>query len=114
MVGVKLLDQVGIKKVINYSRKAGIKSELRPDLSLALGTSEISPLEIASAYATIANLGVRVDPLSIIRIEDYSGKIIKDNISQKKKVFKEETCYVLINMMEEIIKRGTGWNAKIG
>jgi penicillin-binding protein 1A len=114
VVGVKLLEQVGIKKVINYSHKAGIKSELRPDLSLALGTSEISPLEISSAYATIANLGVRVDPLSIIRIEDYSGKIIKDNISQKKKVFKEETCYVLINMMEEVIKRGTGWNAKIG
>ena len=114
VVGVKLLEQVGIKKVINYSHKAGIKSELRPDLSLALGTSEISPLEIASAYATIANLGVRVDPLSIIQIEDYSGKIIKDNIPQKKKVFKEETCYVLINMMEEVIKRGTGWNAKIG
>ncbi|MGB6371731.1 MAG: penicillin-binding protein 1A [Atribacterota bacterium] len=114
VVGVKLLEQVGIKKVINYSHKAGIKSELRSDLSLALGTSEISPLEIASAYATIANLGVRVDPLSIIRIEDYSGKIIKDNIPQKKKVFKEETCYVLINMMEEAIKRGTGWNAKIG
>lgn len=114
VVGVKLLEQVGIKKVINYSHKAGIKSELRPDLSLALGTSEITPLEIASAYATIANLGVRVDPLSIIRIEDYSGKIIKDNIPQKKKVFKEETCYVLINMMEEVIKRGTGWNAKIG
>ena len=114
VVGVKLLEQVGIKKVINYSRKAGIKSELRPDLSLALGTSEISPLEIASAYATIANLGVKVDPLSIIQIEDYSGKIIKDNISQKKKVFKEETCYVLINMMEGVIKRGTGWNAKIG
>lgn len=114
VVGVKLLEQVGIRKVINYSHKAGITSELRPDLSLALGTSEITPLEIASAYATIANLGVRVDPLSIIRIEDYSGKIIKDNIPQKKKVFKEETAYVLINMMEEVIKRGTGWNAKIG
>ena len=114
VVGVKLLEQVGIKKVINYSRKAGIKSELRADLSLALGTSEITPLEIASAYATIANLGLKVDPLSVIQIEDYSGKIVKDNIPQKKKVFKEETCYVLINMMEEVIKRGTGWNAKIG
>lgn len=114
VVGVKLLEQVGIKKVINYSHKAGITSELRPDLSLALGTSEVTPLEIAAAYATIANLGVRIDPLSIIRIEDYSGKIIKDNIPQKKKVFKEETSYVLINMMEEVIKRGTGWNAKIG
>ncbi len=114
VVGVKLLEQVGVNKVINYAHKAGIKSELRPDLSLALGTSETTPLEIASAYATIANLGVRVDPISIIRIEDYTGKIIKENIPQKKKVFKEETCYVLINMMEGVIKRGTGWNAQIG
>ncbi|MDD5015571.1 MAG: penicillin-binding protein 1A [Atribacterota bacterium] len=114
VVGVKLLEQVGVKEVINYAHKAGITSELRPDLSLALGTSEITPLEITSAYATIANLGVRIDPLSIIRIEDYSGNIIKENITQKKKVFKEETCYVLINMMEGVIERGTGWNAKIG
>jgi len=114
IVGVKLLEQVGTKKVINYSHKAGITSELRPDLSLALGTSEITPLEITSAYATIANLGVRIEPLSIIRIEDYSGNIIKENTTQMKKVFKEETCYVLINMMEGVISRGTGWNAKIG
>jgi len=114
VVGVKLLEQVGVKKVINYSHKAGITSELRPDLSLALGTSEITPLEITSAYATIANLGVRIEPLSIIRIEDYSGNIIKENTTQMKKVFKEETCYVLINMMEGVISRGTGWNAKIG
>jgi penicillin-binding protein 1A len=113
VVGVKLLEQVGVNKVINYAHKAGIKSELRSDLSLALGTSEVTPLEIASAYATIANLGVRVDPISIIRIEDYNGKIIKENIPQKKKLFKEETCYVLINMMEGVIKRGTGLNAQI-
>lgn len=114
VVGIKLLEQVGIKKVINYSHKAGIKSKLRSDLSLALGTSEITPLEIASAYATIANLGVQIDPVSIIRIEDNKHKILKENITQKNKVFKEETCYVLITMMEEVIKRGTGWNAKIG
>ena len=113
VVGVKLLEQVGIKKVINYTHKAGIKSELRSDLSLALGTSEITPLEIASAYATIANLGVKVDPVSIIRIEDNKSKIIKENITQKKTVFKEETCYVLINLMKGVIERGTGWNAKI-
>jgi len=114
VVGVKLLEQVGIKKVINYSHKAGITSELRSDLSLALGTSEITPLEIASAYATIANLGVRIDPVSIIRIEDIKNEIIKENITQEKKVFKEEICYVLTSMMSGVIERGTGWNAKIG
>ena len=114
VIGVKLLEQVGISKVINYTHKAGIKSELRPDLSLALGTSEITPLEIASAYATIANLGESVNPVSIIRVEDHSGKIIKENISQKKRVFKEETCYTLISVMEGVIKRGTGKSAQIG
>jgi len=113
VVGVKLLEQVGIKKVINYSHKAGITSELRSDLSLALGTSEITPLEIASAYATIANLGVKIDPISIIRIEDSKNNIIEENIIQKKTVFKEETCYVLINLMMGVIERGTGFNAKI-
>ena len=114
VVGVKLLEQVGIKKVVNYAHKAGIESELRPDLSLALGTSEISPLEIASAYATIANLGERIIPISIIRIEDYEGNIIKQTTIEKKRVFKEESCYVLIDMMKGVIERGTGWNAKIG
>ncbi|MEA1939376.1 MAG: PBP1A family penicillin-binding protein [Candidatus Caldatribacteriota bacterium] len=114
VVGVKLLEQVGINKAVNYAHKAGIKSKLRPDLSLALGTSEVSPLEIVSAYATIANLGEKIESTSIIRIEDYTGKLIKENIVQKKKVFKEETCYVLIDMMKGVIERGTGWNAKIG
>ncbi len=114
VVGVKLLEQVGVNKVINYAHKAGIKSELRPDLSLALGTSEVTPLEIASAYATIANLGTRVEPIPIIRVEDYEGKTLKENTPQKKKVFKEEACYVLIDMMKGVISRGTGWNAQIG
>lgn len=114
VVGVKLLEQVGVNKVINYAHKAGIKSELRPDLSLALGTSEVTPLEIALAYATIANLGMRVEPLSILRVEDYEGKVLKENTPQKKKVFKEEACYVLIDLMKGVISRGTGWNAQIG
>ncbi|MEA2021942.1 MAG: penicillin-binding protein 1A [Candidatus Caldatribacteriota bacterium] len=114
VVGVKLLEQVGIKKTVKCAHKAGIESELRPDLSLALGTSEISPLEIASAYATIANLGERIIPISIIHIEDYEGNIIKQTTLEKKRMFKKESCYVLIDMMKGVIERGTGWNAKIG
>jgi len=114
VVGVKLLEQVGIKKAINYAHKAGIKSELRPDLSLALGTSEMNPLEIASAYATIANMGERVTPTSIIRIEDYDGHIMMQNNIEKKRVFNAESCYILIDLMKGVIDRGTGWNANIG
>jgi len=114
VVGVKLLEQVGVTRVINYAHKAGIRSELRPDLSLALGTSEVTPLEIASAYATIANLGVRVEPISILRVEDNNGNLIKKNTPQTNKVFSEEACYVLIEMMKGVISRGTGRAAQIG
>ncbi|GAB4117473.1 MAG: PBP1A family penicillin-binding protein [Candidatus Caldatribacteriota bacterium] len=114
IIGVKLLEQVGINQVINYAHKAGIKSELRPDLSLALGTSEVTPIEMASAYATIANLGTRVEPISILRVEDNNGNLIKNNQTQATKVFSEEACYVLIEMMKGVISRGTGKAAQIG
>ena len=114
VVGVKLLEEVGINKAVNTARKAGINSTLRPDLSLALGTSEVNPLEITSAYATIANLGERISPIAIIRIEDYEGNIIEQTLPEKNRVFEEESCYVLIDMMKGVIERGTGWNAEIG
>lgn len=114
IVGVKLLERVGVREVIQNAQKAGIKSTLRPDLSLALGTSEVTPLEMASAYATIANMGTYVEPIAIIKVEDYNGKILEQNQPAKKQVFSEDVCYVLIKLMEGVIERGTGFNAKIG
>jgi penicillin-binding protein 1A len=113
IIGVKLLERVGVRNVIQNSQKAGIKSSLRPDLSLALGTSEVTPLEMASAYATIANMGTYVEPISILKIENHDGKVLEQKKSISKKVFSEDTCYTLIKLMEGVIQRGTGWNAQI-
>ena len=113
IIGVKLLERVGVRDVIQNAQKAGIKSSLRPDLSLALGTSEVTPLEMASAYATIANMGTYEEPISILKIEDHDGKVLEQNSSISKKVFSEEVCYTLIKLMEGVIQRGTGWNAQI-
>ncbi|MDD3657074.1 MAG: penicillin-binding protein 1A [Atribacterota bacterium] len=114
VIGVKLLERVGVRDVIQNAQKAGIKSTLRPDLSLALGTSEVTPLEMASAYATIANMGTYIEPTAIIKVEDYNGKILEQNQIIKKKVFSEDICYTLIKLMEGVIVRGTGFNARIG
>ncbi len=114
VVGVKLLERVGVRDVIQNAYKAGIKSNLRPDLSLALGTSEVTPLEMASAYATIANLGTYIEPTAIIKVEDSHGKILEQNQITQKKVFSEDVCYTLIKLMEGVILRGTGFNARIG
>lgn len=114
IVGVKLLEIIGLREVIQNSYKAGINSTLRPDLSLALGTSEVTPLEMASAYATIANMGTYVKPTAILKVEDFNGKILEQNIIEKKQVFQEEVCYALIKLMEGVITRGTGTSARIG
>ncbi len=113
VVGVKLLERVGVRDVIQNAHNAGIKSSLRADLSLALGTSEVTPLEMASAYATIANMGTYIEPVSILKIEDHNGKVLEENQTIKKKVFSEDVCYTLIKLMEGVIDRGTGLKAKI-
>ncbi len=113
VVGVKLLEKVGVRDVIQNAHNAGIKSSLRADLSLALGTSEVTPLEMASAYATIANMGTYIEPVSILKIEDHNGKVLEQNQTISKKVFSEDVSYALIKLMEGVIDRGTGWNAKI-
>jgi len=114
IIGVKLLERVGVRDVIQNAYKAGITSSLRPDLSLALGTSEVTPLEMASAYATVANMGTYIEPISILKVEDYNGNILEQNHINGKQVFSENVCYSLIKLMEGVIERGTGWNAKIG
>jgi len=114
IIGVKLLERVGVRDVIQNAYKAGITSSLRPDLSLALGTSEVTPLEMASAYATVANMGTYIEPISILKVEDYNGNILEQNHLNSKQVFSEDVCYSLIKLMEGVIERGTGWNAKIG
>jgi penicillin-binding protein 1A len=114
IVGVKLLEIIGVRDVIQNAYKAGINSTLRPDLSLALGTSEVTPLELASGYATIANMGTYVKPTAILKIEDFNGKVLEQNHIEKRQVFSEEVCYTLIKLMEGVISRGTGTSARIG
>ncbi len=114
VVGVKLLERVGVRDVIRNAQKAGIKSTLRPDLSLALGTSETTPLEMASAFATIANLGTYVKPTAIIKVEDHNGKILEQNQAVREEVFSKEACYTMIKLMEGVLIRGTATNARIG
>ncbi len=114
VVGVKLLERVGVRDAIRDAQKAGIVSNLRPDLSLALGTSEVTPLEMASAYATIANMGIHNEPMAIIKIEDFNGKILEQNRPISRQAFSKEVCYTMIKLMEGVIIRGTATNAALG
>ena len=102
------MQQVGPDKVIRTARKFGIKSPLGRHLSLALGTSGISPLEIASAYSVIANLGIYNEPYLIQQIEDFQGNRLYEHFYQGVQQYGPDTLYPLLDMMRGVVERGTG------
>lgn len=115
IVAVKLAQTVGVDRVIEYAHRMGVRANLEPNLSLALGTSVVSPLDMASGFATIADQGIHIDPTPIRVVKDSLGSIILDDrFPQENEVFSAGTAYVITSMMESVIKEGTGTNADIG
>ncbi|MCS7053900.1 MAG: PBP1A family penicillin-binding protein [Ignavibacterium sp.] len=95
-------------QVIKIANKMGIKSKLDPYPSIALGTFEISPLELTAAYGCFANNGILVEPISILKIEDRNGVVIDEyspNISQ---AISPATASIMANMMQDVVNYGTG------
>ncbi|HET7755283.1 MAG TPA: PBP1A family penicillin-binding protein [Anaeromyxobacteraceae bacterium] len=77
-VAVKLLDALGVEAVADFARRMGVTSTLPRQLSLALGTGEVTPLELVNAYATIAAHGFRADPLIVLRVRDRKGQVLEE------------------------------------
>jgi penicillin-binding protein 1A len=101
-------DHVQLWKVGQLAQKLGIKTKLNLVPSIALGTSEVTPLELTSAYATFANKGIYNEPVSIIRIEDKDGIILMQSLPHAEEALSEETTYLITNMMETVMNEGTG------
>ena len=108
VVAVRLLEKVGVNKVIEYAKRMGIKSPLGPNLSLALGTSEVTLLEMVSAFTTFPNQGERVEPIFIDRIEDRDGRIVTEFGPQRFRALSPETAYLMLDMLRGVVQRGTG------
>jgi penicillin-binding protein 1A len=116
VVAVKLAQQIGIDIVIDYAHKMGITEDLQPDLSLALGTAVVSPLDMVSGYSTIADGGVYTPPTGIRFVTDKYGSIIRDDrYPQRRVALSSGTAFIMTTMMESVIQAGTGYpNAIIG
>lgn len=111
IVTIKLLQEIGINNVIFLARKMGIKSSLQPNLSLALGASELSLLELTSAYTTFANQGKYCRPIFINRIIAPDGRILENNIPRQNKALDERAAYQVTRLLQDVIREGTGKNA---
>jgi penicillin-binding protein 1A len=146
LVSIRLLQQLGIRRFINYATELGLDTtSFAPDLSLALGTHAMAPLEVASAYAILANGGYRVEPYLIARVEDLAGEVIyqalpatvcrdcnappartaelsmEDILSgtsnsalpAAKRVMDERVNFIIDNILQDVIKLGTGRRALV-
>ncbi len=110
---VKLLRRVGIKNVVSFAQKIGIQSPLTRDLSLALGSSGISLLELTSAFGVFANEGILVEPAFVLSVTDRNGRIMESRDLAPKKVLSKETAYVVTNILEDVVQRGTAKRARV-
>jgi len=110
---VRLLKQVGIPNVVNFAQRIGIKTPLTRDLSLALGSSGVSLMEITSALGVYANQGVRLEPTLILSVTDNDGLVLESQQLSPEQVISKETAYVVTNILEDVIQRGTGRRARV-
>ena len=108
IISAKLIFKVKPVEVIKTARKFGFNSPLRENFSLALGATGASPLELASAYSTIANLGVHIEPFYVSKIEDYQGNILYEHFIENEKRFEPEAVYPLLDMMQGVMNDGSG------
>jgi penicillin-binding protein 1A len=105
---VKLLDQIGYGPVIQTARRLGIKSSLRPFPSLALGSFEITLLELTSAYGTFANQGVYVEPHLVREVLDREGTLIARIEPEVRDAVSPETAFLMNRVLGGVISDGTG------
>jgi penicillin-binding protein 1A len=110
---VRLLDKVGVKNVIELAKTVGITSPLAADLSLGLGSSSVGLMELTSAYGVLLNQGNRAEPYAILLVKDNAGKVLEQAEPQVLPVISKETAYLITNMMEDVIQKGTGQAARV-
>jgi len=110
---VRLLDKIGVKTVIEFAKTVGITSPLAADLSLGLGSSSVGLMELTSTYCVMLNQGIRAEPYAIQFIKDNAGNVLELTEPQPQEVISKETAYLITNMMEDVIQKGTGQAAKV-
>ena len=111
---VKLGQEVGLNKVIEICRSLGIKSPIEPVISLPLGAVDVTPLEMATAYATLANNGWHSDPTLIVQATDSKGGMVLDNRPKLRLVLDPWSAAATNELMQGVVNRGTATAAQLG
>jgi penicillin-binding protein 1A len=111
---VQLMQDVGPENVVSLARRMGITSELNPDLSLTLGTAEVSVLDMAAAYSTLANGGERRQPYVVSKVTDAFGNVLYEHKPTTDRVLSEDVTAEVSYALSQVVENGTGTAAKFG
>jgi penicillin-binding protein 1A len=106
-VTARLVMEVGASNVAFYARRMGIQSPLEEVPALALGTSDVTLLELASAYTTLANGGLLYEPTVVTRIEDRNGNVLYEAIPAAREALSEQTAYTMVDILRGSVQFGT-------
>jgi penicillin-binding protein 1A len=109
---VRLLEKIGIIPVLDLAQNLGVTSPLANDLTLALGSSGVTLQELTAAYGTFFNQGIRLEPYPIESVLDSNGQVLEMHVPDPRPVMTKESAYLITNMMEDVVQRGTGQAAK--
>ena len=113
LISIKLLMKIGVSTVIEYAKRMGIESPIPPVESIAIGSAEVIPMEVTSAFSIFANQGVRVDPLAVIRVESREGEVLWENKPRKEAVLSPQTAYIMTSLLQGVLESGTGRGARL-
>ena len=115
LASINLAQKTGTRKIIANAKKMGITTPLENDLSLALGTSAVKLIDMAAAYASVANGGFAVWPYTVEEIYSNDGfQLYQRNTGDKMRILDEEETVLMKKLLREVIKSGTGRKASIG
>ncbi|XCI74671.1 MAG: transglycosylase domain-containing protein [Flavobacteriales bacterium] len=106
-ISVRLISMTTPRPVINLAKEMGIYSPIPENLSIALGSADLTPYEMTGAFNTFTNYGVYVKPTLLIRIEDKYGKVLKEHTPMSREVLGEETAYIMLKLMQGVVNNGT-------
>ena len=104
---VKVAEMVGYGAVVNLAHRAGISEDVKATPAMALGSYDATPLEMAGAYSVFANKGVHVKPMLVSLVKEPTGNILLDQKPQTKSVLDPRVNYLMVNMLEEVMRSGT-------
>ncbi|MGQ0644589.1 MAG: penicillin-binding protein 1A [Elusimicrobiota bacterium] len=110
---IRLIDKVGPRSVAEVARRAGIQSPLDAVLSLGLGTSVVTPLELAGAYATFANGGTHMQPHSVLRVLDKDGRLLEEHTPQGRVAVTPQNNFLFTRLLQAVVREGTGRRASV-